>query len=209
MAGPTSAVTPRHGGVGARRACRAVGVTAVSRRARFGAGGGARGGLSGAPHLRRRIRVADWRQLALEAAERPRDVAPGRACHRGAVIRREAAGGRGERAAGRSEGAHGPRGVAERWGTRRGRACAGGYVLGLTARLQDRTACAALSVCGTRQGVHAGARRVRLRCVCLGAAHIDKVHTRKVVGHPRLVGGQERGGHVRKGRDHAVLVGCP
>ena len=50
VAGPTSAVTPRRRGVGARGACEAVGATAVSRRARVGAGGSVGGGLGGAPH---------------------------------------------------------------------------------------------------------------------------------------------------------------
>ena len=67
-------------------------------------------------------------------------------------------------------------------------------------------------VCGTF-GVRGKAGRARWRAqgpaeVCvLGAAHIDKVKNRKVVGHPRLAGSQERGGLVGKDDEHAVLVG--
>ena len=57
------------------------------------------------------------------------------------------------------------RGKVRRCDTAAGRARACGCVAGLTARLQNRTACAVLWVCGARQGVHAGARKVRLRCV--------------------------------------------
>ena len=159
------------------------------------------------PHLRCRIRIADRRQLALAAAERPRDVAPGHACNRGAVIQREAAGGRGERAAGRSEGAGRLQGNVRRCDTTAGRARACGCVARLAARFQHRAAYAVLSVCGARQGVHAGARKVRLRGVFWGRRTLIKVKNRKVVGHPRLAGSQERGGLVGKDDEHAVLVG--
>ena len=168
VAGSTSIVMPRHRGVGARGACGAVGATAVSRRARGGEGGGAGGGLGGAPHLRRRPSVTDRQQLALAASERPLNVAPGRACHRRSGIRSEAAGGRGERWAGRSEDAFWSRGKIGRCDTAAGRARAGRYAAGLNAGFQDRTACAVLWLCGARQGVHAGARGGQERAACGG-----------------------------------------
>ena len=181
----------------------------MSTRARGGEGGGAGGGLGGAPHLRRRPSVADRQQLALAAAERPLNVAPGRACHRRAGIRSEAAGGRGERGVSRSEGAGRSRGKIGRCDRAGGRARACGYAAGLNAGFQDRTACAVLRLCGARQDVLAGARKVRLRGVFWGWRTSTKVKNRKVVGHPRIVGGQARGRHVGQGHEHAVLVRRP
>ena len=80
--------------------------------------------------------------------------------------------------------------------TGRARAC--GCVARLTARFQDCMECAVLLVCGARHGVLAGACKVRLRGVFWGRRTLTKVKNRKVVGHPRLVGGQERGGLVGK-----------
>ena len=153
--------------------------TAVSRRAGVGAGGSARGGLGGTPHLRRRPSVADRQRLALAAAERPLNVAPGRACHRRARIRSEAAGGRGERGAGRSEGPFRSRGKIGKCDRAGGRARAGGYAAGFNARLKDRTVCAVFWVCGARQGVDAGARKVRLRGAFGGGAHRQSAESQK------------------------------
>ena len=91
LAGPTSAVTPRCRRVGARRSCKAVGVTAVSRRAGVGAGGGA--GEGSAARLTCAAKFvpptgdeSDWRPPSVRARWPPAVPAVG---ERGYSVRRQ------------------------------------------------------------------------------------------------------------------------